>query len=105
MKSKIYSDYAFTAEHQQKADINYEIYKELKEKYKISITTLGSLYKVNQSAFDVVLTRKQCYNSSKYRVFKNAPPLTTEELALICDGGNLCFGYTASGITITVFED
>lgn len=41
----------------------------------------------------------------KDTVLKNAPNLTDREIALLCDGGNLCFGYRVEGNTICVYTD
>ena len=42
----------------------------------------------------------------KYHAVKNGPGLSTEDLAVICDGGNLCFGYRTEGPNlICVYTD
>lgn len=48
------------------------------------------------------MTTIQAMETKTYFITKNKPKLTTFELALICDDGNLCFGFdvTASGIKI-----
>lgn len=84
----------------RKAHCNREIYKELCEKYKIS------RYKVeNPDDYDIVLDRTPGYNHSTYSVIKNNTELSQLELALICDDGNLCFGYTMQGSQFYIFED
>lgn len=45
------------------------------------------------------------YAHQKYRVLKNAPGLSTLDLAVICDSGNLCFGYRTEGSIICVYID
>lgn len=45
------------------------------------------------------------YGHKKYRVAKNAPGLSAEDLAIICDQGNLCFGYRTEGKIICVHTD
>ena len=83
IEKKIYSSWAFKENESEKAHCNREIYKELCEKYKIS------RYKVeNPDDYDIVLTE-----------------LSQLELALICDDGNLCFGYTMQGSQFYIFED
>ena len=79
LEKKIYREWAFTGNESEKASINREIYKELCEKYKI--------------------------NHSTYAVIKNNTNLSQLELALICDDGNLCFGYTMEGSLFYIFED
>ena len=78
---------------------NYEIYKELIEKYKFKS-------EINMDDYDVVVSCNSVgYAHVKYIVLKNAPNLTDREIALLCDGGNLCFGYRVEGNTICVYTD
>lgn len=100
IEKKIYSSLAFKENESEKAHCNREIYKELCEKYKIS------RYKVeNSDDYDIVLDRTPGYNHSTYSVIKNNTELSQLELALICDDGNLCFGYIMQGSQFYIFED
>lgn len=100
LQKKIYSSWAFTENESEKGNINREIYKELCKKYKIS------RYEVeNPDDYDIVLDRTSGYNHSTYRVIKNTTNLSQLELALICDSGNLCFGYRMDGSLFYIFED
>lgn len=82
---------------------NYETYKELMEKYKFKI---GRPDEINMDDYDVVVScDKVGYAHVKYKVLKNVPNLTDREIALLCDGGNLCFGYRVEGNTICVYTD
>jgi hypothetical protein len=45
------------------------------------------------------------YAHKKYRVVHNPNKLSTNELALFCDRGNLCFGYRCQGGLILVHTD
>ena len=110
MKKKIYSDWAFSESESEKAHINLEIYKELKQTYKVYINDIKFILKdgedVNFNDYDVIIGRKPCYNHGEYKIYKNKPNLSAEELALLCDEGNLCFGYSTMGENgIYVFED
>ncbi|PWU66550.1 hypothetical protein [Gracilibacillus dipsosauri] len=94
MEKKIYNGYAFTENEREKGKINREIYSELTEKYSIY---QNDIYfnpdpEVNTDNFDVVIGRKPGYAHAEYNIIRNGPGLSTEELLLICDGGNLCFG-------------
>lgn len=100
IEKKVYSSWAFSKNEEEKSNINHEIYKELCEKYKISRCIVKNL-----DDYDIVLKRKPGYNHSTYSVVKNNTELSQEELALICDGGNLCFGYTMQGSDYHIFED
>lgn len=54
--------------------------------------------------YDIVLESTAGYGHTKYRIVKNNTKLSTDELALICDQGNLCFGYRREGQYICVHE-
>lgn len=109
IERKIYPRFAFTEDEQEKARCNREIYAELNSKYKIyrrdTKMTLVDGEDCDFSQFDVVIGRSAGYNHALYKVYKNAPNLSQEELALVCDCGNLCFGYTMQGELFYVFED
>ena len=100
IEKKVYSSWAFTKDEMEKGATNKAIYNELCEKYKISRYPVD-----NVDDYDIVLSRTAGYNHSTYEVIKNTTNLTQSELALICDDGNLCFGYTMEGSRFYVFED
>lgn len=100
LQKKIYSSWAFTENEFEKGNINCEIYEELCKKYKISRCEVE-----NPDDYDIVLDRTPGYNHSTYRVIKNTTNLSQLELALICDSGNLCFGYRMKGSLFYIFED
>ena len=54
---------------------------------------------------DIVYSRKACYAHGEYKIYKCPEEITLDELALICDGGNLCFGYSGSKTFLSVSED
>lgn len=87
VERKVYNEWAFTEHAQEKGRINFEIYKELVNKYAVLFGTPQ-----NEDDFDVVVQRERGYNHSLYTVIKNKPNLSDDELMLIFDGGNLCFG-------------
>lgn len=45
------------------------------------------------------------YAHAKYRIHQNPNKLSSRELALFCDHGNLCFGYTGQEPIIKVYTD
>lgn len=100
IEKKIYSEWAFTENQFLKRDMNMLIYDELKSKYKIS----RSVKDADNSEFDVVFTIKPEYNRNVVTIHRNKASLSRTELALLADSGNLCFGFTRSGI-IEVFTD
>ncbi len=104
MEKKVYESYAFTENEDLKMKINLEILKELKEKYRIKSTYQGE--DINYDDYDLIYERKAGYNHGEYYIKKNNTNLTSDELALIFDDGNLCFGYTKKSETFYyVFED
>lgn len=101
LERKVYSQWAFTKNEDEKSKINRAIYEELKEKYKIA-----SNIEANFDDYDLVYERKAGYNHGEYTIHKNETTMTDDELALIFDGGNLCFGYKKENSNFFyVFED
>lgn len=100
IKKRIYPAYAFTENEREKSIMNSTIYNELKGKYRIS------RYKVdNLDDYDIVLDCTPGNYHSIYKVIKNNTHLSDLELALICDGGSLCFGYSRHGNEFCINED
>ena len=87
LKRKVYSGWTLTENENEKRDINYSIYKDVAGKA-------------------VVKRVGTTYNREIYKIVENKHDLSDDELALICDGGNLCFGYnvTENG-SISVYTD
>ena len=109
MEKKIYAPWAFTENEHEKGAINRNIYVKLMSQHRVfrhdSKMDLADGVDCSFRDFDVIIGRKPGYHHALYRVYKNTPELTTEELALICDGGNLCFGFMMDGGHIRVSED
>lgn len=81
----------------------YDRYKELRQEFKILRTHNPP---EDMSDWDIVIRPAgPGYAHYKYRIVKNAPGLSTKELAIICDEGNLCFGYRVEGGMILVHTD
>ena len=101
MENKIYSSWAFTENEQEKSKINNQIYNGLKQKYRVYRNDMQIILNdgadLNFDDYDVIIGREACYHHGEYIVYKNVPQLTIDELALLCDGGNLCFGYNYEG--------
>jgi hypothetical protein len=108
MEKKVYSSYAFKENEREMMKINSEIYNELKEKYKIlkvSDIDHKAPTKEEIEQNDVVYSRKACYGHGEYKIYKCPEEITIDELALICDDGNLCFGYRGNKNFLSVSED
>jgi hypothetical protein len=101
---------------------HYDRYKELCDTYKIKIGTFDLVDE--ELAEDMSLVEKEMakheamqqydvviehagygYAHKRYKVLRNTPRLNTEDLAIICDRGNLCFGYRVEGSIICVYTD
>lgn len=86
-------------------EVHYDRYNELKSTYKIAYTA-RNMTTEQFNAYDVVVERCGTgYAHSKYRVLRNEPGLSTKDLAIICDKGNLCFGYRVESQIICVYTD
>lgn len=109
VERKIYNSFAFSENEREKMQTNHSIFQELKGKHRIyrndCVINLTDGKECNFADYDIVIGRKACYHHGEYRVYKNAPSLSMLELALICDNGNLCFGYGIRGDIISVSED
>ena len=105
VEKRVYSGWAFSTNEKEKAEMNYQIYKEICGRYKISTSS----YKCNLDDYDLVIDRTAGYNHAEYHIVKNNTNLSQDELALVCDRGNLCFGYdkyhTQHGTNFYDFED
>jgi hypothetical protein len=104
LERKIYSSWAFSPNEDEKAKINHEIYTELKEKGIVVYREENATEELKKEK-SVVLDYKHGYAHTVYRVLSNPHKLSTLELALICDGGNLCFGYRMEGNKIVIHTD
>ena len=95
--------------------LNYNRYKELCNKYKISHTahvwdTMLKKFRPftdeELAQFDVIVTHvKSHYGRNEYEIIKNEPKLSSKDLAIICDKGNLAFGYTGNQKRLSVNTD
>lgn len=74
-------------------ETHYARYDELQKTYKIKRgLTTAERNAIEQ--YDIVVERAGAvYAGAKWKVLRNAPHVTLRDLAIICDKGNLCFGY------------
>nr|DAG82984.1 MAG TPA: hypothetical protein [Caudoviricetes sp.] len=93
MEERIYNSWAFSVNEGEKGKINYKIYLDLKNKYKIlQIADFSEPTEEQLLNNDIVYSRKACYLRGEYTLYKAPTDITTNELLLIFDKGNLCFG-------------
>lgn len=85
-------------------------YGELCKEYRVSRGTTvyknGEIVKINKDDYDVIveLTATK-YARKEYKIVKNAPNLSSMELATICDRGKPPFGFSAGYNTISIYTD
>lgn len=61
---------------------------------------------IDENNYDVIVNCVESGHYCKlYKVVKNVPGLSEQELALVCDEGNLCFGYDVRDGRIAVYTD
>lgn len=105
LERRIYSPWAFSENEGEKGSINYQIYKEelepkAREFYPIKRPTDEELKK---------FTCYECvghgYAHTRYKILSNPHNFSTLQLALICDSGNLCFGYRLENGNIVIHTD
>lgn len=85
----------------EERDENISSYRLLESKYRIANYVV-----TNSERYDVIVNRVGDSSVSIiYKVIKNAPGLSADELALICDKGNLCFGYVMKDDRIIIYTD
>ncbi len=90
----------------KKGKSNLEVYKELKKKYKIRRISSQQPTQEELDSNDIVYYGESCYLHGEYFVYKMPKELTDDEMALICDNGNLCFGYHKMGVNgYNIYED
>lgn len=104
IEKKIYSLWAYTENEDEKCKINHEIFEELKPKTKqVYISNPASEDDLNKyMCYECV---QNGYGHQKYRILSNPHNFSTLQLALVCDKGNLCFGYRTEGDLIVIHTD
>lgn len=108
---KIYAGWMYSEDAEQKQEFNRCIYNELLEVYSVAREIVEydantrQFVPVNFDEYDIVLDPRPCYAHVEYRIAKNDTDLDETELALICDHGNLGFGYTTKDNDIYVFTE
>ena len=89
LEHKIFANWAFLKRGIEMAKINGQIYEELLNKYKVSAD-------ISNTEADVVIEVEYQAYVKRYRVLRNRPNLTADQVALIVDNGSLCFGYSGT---------
>ena len=90
LEKKVYSPWAYTENESEKSKINYEIFKELRDKANVISKDYGY---GNFKAFVIILDKEHFKDLENEDASKERKEELLDELALIADNGNLCFGY------------
>jgi hypothetical protein len=104
MERRIYSSWAFSENEREKAKTNYEIYTEIKDKAKCFYGT-NEPTEEDKKNFMCYRNCGSGYAHTKYQILSNPHNFSTLEQALICDNGNLCFGYRVENGLIVIHTD
>lgn len=88
---------------QEQREINNKIYNELYPMFKYAKNNDYS--NEDLSKYVVFSGLGYGYANHSYRVHSNPHNLSDDEIALVLDGGNLCFGYRRNGDVFTIYTD
>ena len=100
MSRKIIYGYGIT---QEQREINNKIYNELYPLFKYAKNNDYS--NEDLSKYVVFSGLGYGYANHSYRIHSNPYNLSDDEIALVLDGGNLCFGYRRNGDIFTIYID
>lgn len=106
LERRIYNGWAYTSDEEEKAQINDSIYQELLAQYWVVHGDLKNLTEEEKSKIDIIYESVGSgYATREYKVIKCPDEVTVDQLALIIDKGNLCFGYRGNKTYITIYID
>ena len=88
---------------QEQREINNKIYNELYPMFKYAKNNDYS--NEDLSKYVVFSGLGYGYANHSYRIHSNPYNLSDDEIALVLDGGNLCFGYRRNGDVFTIHTD
>lgn len=88
---------------QEQREINNKIYNELYPMFKMIKNNDYS--NDDLSKYVVFSDLGYSYVNHSYRIHSNPYNLSDDEIALVLDRGNLCFGYRRNGDIFTIYID
>ena len=100
MSRKIIYGYGISQEQRK---INNKIYNELYPLFKYAKNNDYS--NEDLSKYVIFSDLGYGYANHSYRIHSNPYNLSDDEIALVLDGGNLCFGYRRNGDVFTIYID
>lgn len=106
---KFYSEWAFDMRSEEMASSNREVYDALTEALDIHRVYRNNFEAQHPegSGEETFVYRNGAigYAHSDFGVIYMPEWMTMAEAALIIDRGNLCFGFSTSGCTVTIYTD
>ena len=88
---------------QEQREINNKIYNELYPMFKY--VKNNNYSNEDLSKYVVFSGLGYGYANHSYRIHSNPYNLSDDEIALVLDRGNLCFGYRRNGDVFTIYID
>ena len=88
---------------QEQREINNKIYNELYSLFKY--VKNNDYSNEDLSKYVIFSDLGFGYANHRYRVHSNPYNLSDDEIALVLDRGNLCFGYRRNGDVFTIYID
>lgn len=100
----VYAPWAFKEDEDAKRDANRELYGRILERLGTSQReqAFRRTFEAGGLRFERLEPR---YKRICFRVDEKPDWMTWAEVALVCDDGNLCFGFSVSGNFIDVYTD
>lgn len=96
--------WAFNENEREKAKAVSSRFEELNKKYRIGKINSYQAERMTQAEidnsselYDLFISREPKYHHSIHTVLKNTTDLSHEDILIICDSGNLCFGGSYEG--------
>jgi hypothetical protein len=94
LERKVYSPWAYTENETEKAKINHKLYNELKDKVRVVGGSVGYGHHIH---LVVPVDKEHFKDLEDANVNIERKKELLNEMALVADGGNLCFGYNYEG--------
>ena len=102
--------WAFSDKALEKRDENRKTFLRLYPKTKrVWVDSITKLLNITDNDLAEFMCYQQCesgYGNVEYKILSNPFNFTKDECALVCDNGNLCYGYRSLGANkFTIYID
>lgn len=103
-----YSEWAFSDMEESAPKLNREVLDNLRDVVSYRVI-YGDNFECRRPEFvgddELILREFNGYNRNYFEVIEKPEWMSMDEVALIADTGNLCFGFNVSGSRVTVYTD